>query len=351
MNRFAWRAVAAMLLVLASCTDAPEAVIETTGGSARGAADELIVTCTKDETQINSSTVRATSAGVRLNVADESGGDLQVRTEHEDGLGGIYAEEGAATVGLPPGKSYVLCSERDGPEHMVAPSESSEAATVVVEADATAWRSPAADCQLTPGMVADFGGPTDPNAPQADESAAEATVRAHFDWMQPSDVVERAGYRDGAGPVTYRIQRDGHTVATANLTSMDGKWVILGSGECAEVRTGGDDAVWFISPEAEPDQSAETFEVDVMRVGCNGGVTGKVMEPSVDIADERITVTFSVEPVLGGDCPGNDRVPYTVVVGEPIGDRELFDGGCHVGMQGAQTTWCIDNNPVRWPRR
>ena len=348
MKRYLTLAAGVLLLALTACTDAPDAVVEATGDATASAADELVVTCTKTETKISSPTVRATSAGVRLTVVDDSGADLQVRTEHEEGLRGVYAEEGTTTVELPPGKSFVLCSDRDGPEHMVAPSDSAEAVTVVVEADESVWKSPVMDCQPVSSMTADFSAPNDPNAAPADISEAEAVVREQVDWVEASDVVERSGYQEGATSVTFRVRREGHTIGEVHLSSMDSKWVVSGYGHCMEATSGGDDAVWFIPPGVEPDPAAQSFEVDVMRVGCAGGRTGAVMEPTIEVSDDRITVTFTVEPVFGGRCPGNDRVRYTVVVGEPIGDREIYDGGCNPGMHGAMSTGCIEEDPVRW---
>ena len=87
------------------------------------------------------------------------------------------------------------------------------------------------------------------------------------------------------------------------------------------------------------------------RLGCANGVTGEVLPPDVQVLDDRVVVTFEVAALGPGDatCPGNDLVPYTVELGEPIGDRMLIDGACLDGGPAATTSWCIDDEGVRRP--
>lgn len=109
----------------------------------------------------------------------------------------------------------------------------------------------------------------------------------------------------------------------------------------------GDTAVWDLDPASLPTESSTAVTALVTRLGCNGGRTGKVLEPVVSADGEQVVVTFSVEPVPGGDCPGNDSVPYVVELGGPLGDRELVDGACLSG-DAASTSHCSDG-AVRWP--
>jgi hypothetical protein len=113
---------------------------------------------------------------------------------------------------------------------------------------------------------------------------------------------------------------------------------------------GGATATWRIDENDPPDEAATSFTALVTRLGCSGGETGLVLEPVVDVDDERIKVTFAVESLPPGDyeCPGNDAVPHVVVLDEPVGDRELVDGACLSG-EAATTAFCVDEDPVRWP--
>lgn len=111
----------------------------------------------------------------------------------------------------------------------------------------------------------------------------------------------------------------------------------------------GDTAVWDVDPADPPTPSATSVTVMVTRLGCNGGVTGEVLEPEVAADGEQVVVTFSVEPLGAGDytCPGNDSVPYVVELDGPLGDRDLVDGACLSG-DAASTSHC-SNGAVRWP--
>jgi hypothetical protein len=124
------------------------------------------------------------------------------------------------------------------------------------------------------------------------------------------------------------------------------------SGETTEAprAASGATAVWRVDDASPPDEAATSFTALVTRLGCNGGETGTVLEPVVDVDGERIEVTFTVEPLPPGDhtCPGNDEVPVVVELAEPVGGRELVDGACLSG-EAATTSFCTEQNPVRWP--
>jgi hypothetical protein len=110
-------------------------------------------------------------------------------------------------------------------------------------------------------------------------------------------------------------------------------------------------AVWSVDRSDPPTEDSESFTALVTRLECSGGETGEVLEPTVSPEDDRIVVTFAVEPLPPGDytCPGNDERPYIVELGEPVGDRELADGACLSG-DAVPTSFCVDG-PVRWSPR
>lgn len=110
----------------------------------------------------------------------------------------------------------------------------------------------------------------------------------------------------------------------------------------------GSTAVWTVDDTAPPRADSDSFKALVTRVECSGGQTGEVLEPQVIVEGERIVVTFTVAPLPEGGypCPGNDQVPYTVQLGEPIGQRTLVDGACLSG-EAASTSFC-EEGPTRW---
>lgn len=108
----------------------------------------------------------------------------------------------------------------------------------------------------------------------------------------------------------------------------------------------GEAAVWDIDSDASPSGASESFRAMVTRLGCSGGETGEVLDPTVVAEADRIVVTFTVEPLPGGDCPSNNQVPYVVQLDGPVGQRELVDGACLSG-EAASTSFCSEG-AVRW---
>lgn len=82
-----------------------------------------------------------------------------------------------------------------------------------------------------------------------------------------------------------------------------------------------------------------SFTARVTRLGCSGGNTGEVLEPTLTVGEDENVVTFTVEPLPPGiyPCPGNPVVAHPIDVGEPIGGRDLVDGACLTG-QAASTS-------------
>ena len=112
----------------------------------------------------------------------------------------------------------------------------------------------------------------------------------------------------------------------------------------------GDAAVWELESAAEIGASSTTFVALVTRLGCSGGITGEVLEPTIVLGEADVVVTFFVA-ALDSDveqtCPDNDRVRYEVTLGEPIGQRQMSDGSCLSGGQAASTSFCAAG-AVRW---
>jgi len=108
-------------------------------------------------------------------------------------------------------------------------------------------------------------------------------------------------------------------------------------------------AVWSIRSAGDVTSASRVFTAYVTRLSCNGGVTGPVLQPTIEKLDTRVVVTFTVEAVAPGGhtCQGNDEVPVVVDLGEALGDRQLVDGACRSGGEAATTAYCADGS-VRW---
>ena len=85
-----------------------------------------------------------------------------------------------------------------------------------------------------------------------------------------------------------------------------------------------------------------------MRLACSGGKTGTVLVPRVQVDPERIMIQTDVGPLPPGihTCQGNNEVPVTVELKEPIGNRELMDAAC-LERHALRTSYCL-NGGVRW---
>ena len=56
-------------------------------------------------------------------------------------------------------------------------------------------------------------------------------------------------------------------------------------------------------------------------------MAGRLMAPIVLAGPEGVTIAIAARTRPGGqDCPANPAAPVTVELGEPLGDRALFDG-------------------------
>ena len=110
-------------------------------------------------------------------------------------------------------------------------------------------------------------------------------------------------------------------------------------------------ATWVVADDDRPTPATQSFTVMVERLGCSGGETGEVLQPTVVITEDQVEVTLYVEPLPPGNytCPGNKAVSYVVELDEPIGERQLVDGACLAG-EAVATSKCSDG-AVRWSPR
>lgn len=123
--------------------------------------------------------------------------------------------------------------------------------------------------------------------------------------------------------------------------------VLLLSAACSGEERG-DPATWELRDPGAVSAESRSLDIGVQRLGCSSGVTGEVLEPRVSYKRDRIVIQVDVAPFRGAaNCPGNDSVPVTVVLSEPVGERDLVDGACLSG-DAVSTAPCWE--PVRWSR-
>ncbi len=97
--------------------------------------------------------------------------------------------------------------------------------------------------------------------------------------------------------------------------------------------------------------ASTSIAILVSRLGCASGKTGTVLVPVYALTATAVILRTDVAVISSGEaqtCPGNDQVPITVVLPEPIGNRSLVDGAC--GQPPASTTSsCLDKGVVGRP--
>lgn len=87
---------------------------------------------------------------------------------------------------------------------------------------------------------------------------------------------------------------------------------------------------WRVDPASPPTPESTSFPIEVMEHECASGQPpdGRIAEPIVDYGEDVITITIPVREVEGvATCPSNPWTPFVLELDEPIGDRQLVDGG------------------------
>lgn len=111
----------------------------------------------------------------------------------------------------------------------------------------------------------------------------------------------------------------------------------------------GDTGSWELVSPAEVTPESTTLRIGVTRNDCASGITGKVLEPQVQVETTRIVIRAVVETQKPGNytCQSNNKVPVTVELANPIGTRELFDAAC-LDSHLLTTSTCAYDQGVRW---
>ena len=114
---------------------------------------------------------------------------------------------------------------------------------------------------------------------------------------------------------------------------------------------GGAVGTWVLAEPAAVTATSTSIRILVERGSCSGGVTGTVLTPVYELTATEVIIRTDVAPLPSAGvytCPGNNAVPLTVVLPEPIGDRALVDWAC-LREPASSTSDCFDKG-VRRPR-
>lgn len=89
-------------------------------------------------------------------------------------------------------------------------------------------------------------------------------------------------------------------------------------------------ATWALAPDADIGPDTTEFTAMVTERACASGQSSadRIIGPGIEVTEDAVTVTFRVRPLSGAqECQGNPPTPVSVRLPEPIGDRQLLDGG------------------------
>ena len=117
-----------------------------------------------------------------------------------------------------------------------------------------------------------------------------------------------------------------------------GAWMMDIAGDChltVALPDGIGAASWWLDPTAgRPPVDATTVRAFVLEQACASGRSpeGRVLPPAVLRGAAAIWVMFAIRTLPGDqDCPGNPPLAIQLDLGEPVGVRQLLDGGTFPG--------------------
>jgi hypothetical protein len=92
----------------------------------------------------------------------------------------------------------------------------------------------------------------------------------------------------------------------------------------AEPRT----ATWRLMPVEPVNQDTTEISLMITEQDCDYGVRlqGAVEPPQIEYRSDAVVVTVSVRSA-GGECPGDENSFKVATLDQPVGDRQLIDGG------------------------
>ncbi len=194
-----------------------------------------------------------------------------------------------------------------------------------------------------PVSVMDGGVPS----PSIDEGRVRDAFLAAFedDSVEAPEAIRREGV-DAASYIVLAEDATGSTLGVGEWTTdgpgADGDWVRIepgpgGSGgvswgDCILERAlpDGRSRVAVVAPAGGVDPTATEITVLVNELQCAGGrsVLPHLGEPEVLADDEQVIVTLTSDQIEGAaTCQAREPEEHTLHLDEPIGDRELRDGG------------------------
>lgn len=168
------------------------------------------------------------------------------------------------------------------------------------------------------------------------DDTGEPAVDTSLDWrVTASDDDEVVLIREFDPDEPAAAQGDTHgTMRLAPITGApnipDGTWFVWGGSSCSpRLADGAGDGQADLRLADTPSAEDTELTLLVMEQGCASGrsADGRIDLDELTLTEDQVRVRISVRPPPGQaqDCQGNPWTPYTIVLGEPLGDRTVVD--------------------------
>jgi hypothetical protein len=125
-------------------------------------------------------------------------------------------------------------------------------------------------------------------------------------------------------------------ISFMTLDRVGGEWTwsgASGAGPCPlqfTVPQGLNTVVWRGDPAAPPEPQSTELEILMTERECVSGqeIGDRLIGPQVVMTETKVFIAFATEPPPGDvfTCQGNPETPYTILLPEPLGDRQLMEG-------------------------
>lgn len=168
------------------------------------------------------------------------------------------------------------------------------------------------------------------------DDTGEPALDTSLDWRvaQRSDdevvLLRELGPQDAAanGDDTHAVVRLAPIEGQPDIP--DGTWVVWSSATCSpRLAEGAGEGQAELRLAETPAPADTELDLLVMERRCASGrsAEGRIDLDELDLTEDRVRVRVSVRPPPGDEqtCQGNPWTPFTVDLGEPLGDREVVD--------------------------
>lgn len=190
---------------------------------------------------------------------------------------------------------------------------------------------------MRPFPVDAFEEPAD--AELGDDAAAEE-LRRQIENPVESAITPAHGWRELSHSDDYVLfgAGDPPEIVTLSLELEDEKWTWAGQGECTvhTWRRTAEAAEWDVDPDAPPSPRDRVLHLLLSERACTSGADPRprLEEPQIEYGKDVVTISLFVRHIqaprrVAFTCPGVPAVPIEVELEEPIGGRELLNGGIY----------------------